>query len=203
MDIKSEAVFDTLYIGSKFESKLGDFSKPEVQFFAYLSCLLSLYDGIPLSFWEYSYMKTPFGSPYSVDIEGAWNFLKSNSSFEKTTEGYSKLTDKGRDEIEFYLKLDAFKQRVKYLDASCQSLSLIPIGYVKKAIQNEPILKSARISTSSKFLLHESNPARNRLYEQFDMLREALSEGDYKELLIPSVVWIEALIKQEQGQMEI
>lgn len=193
MDRKPEAIFDTLYIGLKIESKLDDFSHPEVQFFAYLSCLLSLYNGNPLSFWEYCFVKTQLGSPYSVDIKEAWNFLKSKASVEQTTEGYSKLTDKGRDEIDFYLTLHAFKQRAKYLDAACKSLSLIPVGYIKKAIQNEPVLKTARIAISRKFLLDESSPATHALYEQFGTLKEALKGVDYKDLLIPAVVWIEAL----------
>ena len=203
MDRKPEAIFDTLYIGSKIESKLDDFSQPEVQFFAYLSCLLSLYGGNPLSFWEYSFVKIQLGSPYSVDINEAWNFLKSKASVEQTTEGYSRLTDKGRAEIDFYLTLHAFKQRLKYLDAACKSLSLILVGYIKKAIQNEPVLKTARISTSRKFLLDESTPATHALYEQFGMLKEALKEVDYKDLLIPAVVWIEALNAKEQEQIAV
>ena len=195
---KPEAIFDTLYIGSKLESKLDDFSHPEVQFFAYLSCLLALYGGNPLSFWEYSFVKTQLGSPYSVDIHEAWNFLKSKASVEQTTEGYSKLTEKGRADINFYLTLHAFKQRGQYLDAACKSLSLIPVGYIKKAIQNEPVLKNARTSIAKKFLLDESSPATHALYEQFATLKEALKDKDYKDLLIPAVVWIEALNKQEQ-----
>ncbi len=203
MDRKPEAIFDNLYIGSKIESKLDDFSHAEVQFFAYLSCLISLYDGNSLSFWEYSFMKTQLGSPYSVDIKEAWNFLKSKVSVEQTTEGYSKLTDKGKNEIDFYLTLYAFKQRVKYLDAACKSLSLIPVGYIKKAIQNEPVLKTARISISKKFLLDESSPATQALYEQFGTLKEALKDKDCKDLLIPVVVWIEVLNKQKQEEIAI
>lgn len=203
MDTKSEAIFDTLYIGSKLESKLDDFSHPEVQFFAYLSCLLALYGGNPLSFWEYSFVKTQLGSPYSVDIREAWDFLKSKASVEQTTEGYSKLTEKGRADIDFYLTLHAFKQRLQYLDAACKSLSLIPVGYIKKAIQNEPVLKTARNSISRKFLLDESSPATHALYEQFGTLKEALKEADYKDLLIPAVVWIEALHAKEQEQKAI
>ncbi|MDL1964545.1 MAG: hypothetical protein LWW98_09490 [Deltaproteobacteria bacterium] len=203
MDRKPEAIFDTLYIGSKLESKLDDFSHPEIQFFAYLSCLLSLYSGNPLSFWEYSFVKTQLGSPYSVDINAAWNFLKSKASVEQTTEGYSKLSEKGRAEIDFYITLHAFKQRVQYLDAACKSLSLIPVGYIKKAIQNEPVLRTARTSTSRKFLLNESSPATHALYAQFGTLKEALKEVDYNDLLIPAVVWIEALNAKEQEQKEI
>jgi hypothetical protein len=203
MDRKPEAIFDTLYIGSKIETILDDFSQPEVQFFAYLSCLLFLYDGNPLSFWEYSFVKTQLGSPYNVDIQEAWNFLKSKALVEQTTEGYSKLTKKGREEIAIYLTLHEFKQRVKYLDAACKSLSLIPIGYIKKAIHNEPVLKTARASISKKFLLDKSSPATQALHKQFESLKEALKDEDYKDLLIPAVVWIEALNKQEQEQIAI
>ncbi len=200
MDRKPEAIFDTLYIGSKIESKLDDFSLYEVQFFSYLSCLLSLYDGNPVSFWEYSFVKAQLGSPYSVDIKEARDFLKSKVSVEQTTEGYSKLTDKGRNEIDFYLTLYAFKQRVKYLDAACKSLSLIPVGYIKKAIQNEPVLKTARTSISRKFLLDESSPATQALYEQFGTLKEALIDRNYKDLLIPAIVWIESLNAKPEKQ---
>jgi hypothetical protein len=200
MNIKPEAIFDTLYIGSKIESKLDDFSHSEVQLFTYLSCLLSLYDGNPLSFWEYSFVKTQLGSPYCIDIYEAWIFLHSKNSIEETTKRFSRLTEKGQVEIEFYLTLHAFKQRVRYLSAACKSLSLIPVGYIKKAINNEPVLKTARTSISRKFLLDESSSATHALYQQFYTLREALKEKSHKDLLIAAVVWIEALNKQSQEQ---
>jgi len=200
MEIKVEAIFDTLYIGSKIESRLDDFSQYEIQFFAYLSCLLSLYEGNPLSFWEYSFVKTSLGSPYSVDIEEAWRFLKSKGSAEQTTEGFSKLTDKGRSEIDFYLTLHAFRQRVRYLDAACKSLSFIPVGYIKQAINNEPVLRTARTTVHRRFLLDESSPATSALHQQFGTLREALREESYDDLLLPAIVWIEALNRQSQIQ---
>lgn len=192
MERNPEAIFDTLYIGSKIESKLEDFSQYEIQFFAYLSCLLSLYNGNPLSFWEYSFVKTLLGSPYSVEIKEAWVFLKSKSSIEETTEGYARHTAKGMSEIDFYLTLHSFKERARYLDAACKSLSLIPISHIKEAIYNEPVLKSAR-SMTRKFLLDEKSPATQVLYEQFGILKEALKAKDYKSLLIPAVVWLESL----------
>ena len=197
---KPEAIFDTLYIGSKLETRLDDFSQPEVQFFSYLSCLLSLYDGNPLSFWEYSFVKTLLGSPYSVDINEAYNFLNKKASIKQTTGGYSKLTEPGRTEIDFYLTLYAFKQRVKYLDAACMSLSLIPLAYIKNAIQNEPVLKTAKFSVTRKYLLDNNSPAVHALYQQFGTLREALKEGPIKNLLIPAVVWIETLNSQSKEQ---
>lgn len=187
-----EAIFDTLYIGYNIESTLEDFSHYEIQFFAYLSCLLALYEGNPLSFWEYNFVKTLLGSPYSVDIKQAFMFLESNSSLEVSAEGYGRLTKKGKDEMGFYLELYTFKQRSVYLDAACNSLSLIPISSIKEAIYNEPVLKSAR-SVTRKYLLDEKSPATQVLYEQFGILRHALKDEQYKTLIIPAVVWLESL----------
>ena len=203
MNLKSEATFDTLYIGSRIEQRLDDFSHSEIHFLSYLACLLSLYDGNPLFYWKYSFVKTKLGSPYSNDIKRALDFLKSSFSFDQSTEGYFKLTEKGRKNIEFYLELHIIKQRLKYLDAACQSITLMPVGLINKAIQKDPIISSARISKSNKFLLEEASPALHSLYEQFELIREALKEGNYKELLIPAVIWIESLRKQEKVQLPI
>lgn len=201
MDRKPEAIFDVLYVGSKIESKLDDFSQSEIQFFTYLACLLSLYAGNPLSFWEYSYVKTKFDSPYSVDINQAWITLKNKNSIEQTAEEYFKVTDKGKDDIQFYISLNSFKKRVIYLDAACKTLSLIPVGYIKTAIRNEPVLKTARTSISRKFLLDTKSPATQSLYEQFGKLKQSLNQYNTHNLLIPAVVWIESLnvVKQEQN----
>jgi len=198
MERKSESIFDTMYIGKNIGDKFEDFSHPDLQFFSYLSCLLSIYDGNPLSFWEYSFVNTPLGSPYSVNVNEALNSLKSNHSVVPTTPGYYKLTDKGNSEIDFYLNLHAFKYRVKYLDTACKVLSLIPAGYIKNALHNEPVLSSAKCSISKKFLLDENSPATHSLYKQFGILREALVGEEYKELLVPAVVWIEALIEKDK-----
>lgn len=157
-----------------------------------MSCLLSLYEGNPLSFWEYSFIKTSLGSPYTIEINETWRLLVSKSSLEETTEGYARISDNGRNEIDFYLQLHSFKQRTKYLDTACKSLSLIPISHIKEAIHNEPVLKSAR-SITRKFLLDEKSPATQALYNQFGMLKEALKDKEYNSLLIPAVVWLESL----------
>lgn len=199
MITKSEAIFDVLYIGQKVESRLNDFSQYEIQFFSYLSCLLSLYDGNPLSFWEYSFVKTSLGSPYSIDIDRAYTSLKDKGSISEGSDGYYFTSKKGKSEIDFYTSLHSFSTRVRYLNAACNCLSLIPVGYIKQAIYNEPVLKTARTSLMRRYLLDESSPATTTLYQQFGFLREALKEESFDNLLIPAVVWLEALNKQDKS----
>lgn len=190
--IKPEASFDTLYIGTKIEDKIQDFALYEIHFFSYLACLLSLYDGQPLSFWEYGFIKSSFGSPYSSELHSAWDLLVAKESIIISSEGFAKMTEKGRDEIKFYLTLNTFQEREKYLAASCKSLSFVPMGCLQEAISNEPVLRSARLSAAKRMLLDEESVGYKVLYDQLHALKKVL-EDKYKNLLIPAVVWIEYL----------
>lgn len=205
-----EAVYDTLFIGLKLQRKMEDFSQYEVQFFAYFSCLLSLYDGNPLDGWNYSFVKTDFGSPYSSDVQNALVSLTAHDSLKESRNsiGYYPVLDKGtvEESLSYYTVTDKgtqlskflesntnmFRARTKYLNTACNSLSLIPYGTIKEAINNEPVLNSAGNSLSKRSLLLETNPATKVLYAQFKALKDALEEKHY-ELMVPAVIWLESL----------
>ncbi|WP_291087020.1 hypothetical protein [Flavobacterium sp. BFFFF1] len=195
--MKSEAVFDMLYIGNKLQFKIEDFSLSEINFFSYLSCLLSLYDGKMIDNWEYGFIKSSLGSPISTDLDKALNALCSNGSLCKSegVDGYYNLLPNGEKMLELYSTLYKFSWRIPYLEASCKSLSLMPFGIVKDAISNEPVLKSANNTVNRRSLLEESNPATKSLHNQFSLLKVAL-EDKFSDLLIPAVVWIESLNKE-------
>lgn len=192
--MRSEAVFDFLYIGKKLQFKMQDFSFSEINFFAYLSCLLSLYDGKTLDQWKYSFIKSNLGSPYSNDLNLSLFLLISNESLIEIedSEDYFKISDKGLKLLDFYSTLNTFSWRIPYIEAACSSISLIPISTVKHAIHNDPVLKSANITHNSRSLLEESSPATQSLHKQFALLKTAL-EDKYQDLILPAVVWIEAL----------
>ena len=83
-----EAIFDVLYLGKNIQDRLNDFNISEIQFLAYLSCLISLYDKNPISFWKYQFIKSENSSPYSLEIHSSINFLKQNGYIEETTWSY-------------------------------------------------------------------------------------------------------------------
>ena len=189
---KPETILDTLFIGSKLQSRIIDFSLSEIQFFAYLSCLLSLYDGHPVSEWNYGFIKSNLGSPYSSDIHSSLELLISNGSIVESDENFFQVTDKGNKNLAFFKTQTQLNWRCVYLETACRSLSVLPYGAIKEALIREPVILSARNSLTSKSLLENSNPATEALHIQFASLKSAL-EGQYKSLIGPAIVWIESL----------
>lgn len=194
---KPESILDTLFLGGRLQSKIGDFSLSEIQFFAYLSCLLSLYDGHTVSEWNCSFIKSNLGSPYSSDIHESLNLLLSNGSIVETEKNFYKITDKGNRNLDFFKTQTVINWRCLYLETACRSLSVLPYGVIKEALINEPVISSARHSLTSKSLLERSNPATEALHIQFASLKTAL-EGQYQSLIGPAIVWIESLNTNSQ-----
>lgn len=192
--IKPEAILDILYIGNKLEVKMKDFSLSEIQFFAYFSCLLSLYDGNTIESWTYSFIKSDLGSPYSSDIHRALETLITNNFLysSEETPGYYCLSERGKVSLKFYETLSTLASRIKYLDTSCRSISLMPFGLIKEAINKEPVIKSANVTFNKKNLLEESNIATQHLRYQFASLKKAL-ETEYSDLILPAMVWLDSL----------
>jgi hypothetical protein len=183
-----EAIFDTLFIGQRLQRKIEDFSQYEIQFFAYFSCLLSLYEGNTVEDWKYSFVKTELGSPYSIDID---------ASQTQNSKEYFTINEAGKEFFNFQDEAaSSLADRKKYLTTACDTISLTPYGVIKEAIGNEPVLYSAKNSLSKKGLLEMSSPATKVLYSQFKDLKFAL-ENKYQNLLIPAMVWIEYLVNSK------
>lgn len=194
-----EAIFDTLFIGQRLQRKIEDFSQYEIQFFAYFSCLLSLYEGNTIEDWKYSFVKTELGSPYSIDIDASIQTLLASGKLSQTenSKEYFTINEAGEEFFKFQNEAaSSLADRKKYLTTACDTISLTPFGVIKEAIGNEPVLYSAKNSLSKKSLLEMSSPATKVLYSQFKDLKFAL-ESKYQNLLIPAMVWIEYLVKSK------
>ena len=190
--IQSNAVFDALYIGTHLQIKLNDFSNYELQIFTYLSCLLSLYDGEPVSFWGYTFIKNDLGSPFSKEINDAIEALIAKGSIIKSDGSFLSVTANGQNELRLYSSFRSNISRIKYLQAACESMNLISYGEVKDSISQEPILQSAGKQSQRRLLIDDDSPAFSVLYEQFEMLRTAL-ENQFHNLVIPAIVWLKYL----------
>lgn len=193
MNKSPEAIFDILYLGKSIQDRLADFNISEIQFLAYLSCLISLYDKNPISFWKYQFIKNENSSPYSLDIHSSMNFLNQNSYIEETTPYYYVISEKGLIQLSFFETLRSFNLRKKYLEIVCKSLSIIPLNLIKESIKEEPIMKSAFHSTGKRFLLDKDTPAMKALYGDFSNLYSALGNEYNNNLLAPAIVWLQSL----------
>lgn len=190
-----EAIFDTLFIGQRLQQKIEDFSQYEIQFFAYFSCLLSLYEGNTVEDWKYSFVKTELGSPYSIDIYLSIQTLLASGklSQNENSKEYFTVNEEGIEFFNFQNEAaSSLTDRKKYLITACNTISLIPFGAIKEAISREPVLYSAGNSLSKRSLLENSSPATKVLYSQFKDLKLALQDK-YQDLIVPAVVWLESL----------
>lgn len=188
------AIYDTLFIGNKLQKFIGDFNSSELQLFCYFSCLLSLYEGNPTSFWGYKFIKNDIGVPLSTDVNDALSCLMRNNEIER--HDYYKVTDEGRIKCEILSELNRFQSRTKYLETSCESLLTLPIGRIRSAIGSEPIVKSVS-NASLRTLIDDENGAIELLYEQFDLLKEAVNLKD-SDLFVPAVTWLKYLQFSEE-----
>ncbi|QRX64300.1 hypothetical protein JS578_03335 [Dysgonomonadaceae bacterium zrk40] len=184
------AIYDTLFVGNKLQRFIGDFNSSEVQLFCYFSCLLSLYEGNPTSFWGYKFIKNDLGVPLSNDVYTALDCLLRNNELAKADD-YYKITNEGVLKCNALSEFGRFENRNKYLEASCESLLALPIGYIRNSINNEPIVRAAN-NSSIRTLVDEDNGAVALLYEQFELLKEAIDSKD-SDLFVPAVTWLKYL----------
>lgn len=194
--INQYAVFDCLSICTKLLKVFDDVAEEEIHLFSYLSCLLWLYKGKPITEWEYRHAYTSREYPFSTDVDSAIKILFSSGCFQYSGQyQFIKITPKGNNEYKFSKSLQEFKDRDEFIDAACSSVLTLPLGIVRKGILQEPELQSARNVSSLRMLLEGASTS--ILYEQFNALRKIVKETP-NSLLIPSTIWLTYLANSEK-----
>lgn len=185
------AVFDSLYITNRMQSLLGNVIRADVHLLAYLSCVLSLYKGNPVSSWGYQFAGTAQSTPYSPSIEHAIGALLEIGSFVEDN-GYISVTWQGTDQYGELQWLGQNQRREPYLKGACSSILALPIDIVRRAINVEPELRGASNLASKRLLLDDSNPGFTLVYEQLDTLSRAIGV-EVSNLMVPAVLWLTLL----------
>lgn len=189
----TQGIYDSLYIGSKLQSNIGDFSEGEIQIFSYLACLLALYDGRESSSWGYIFIKNENGSPYSSDISsGIATLVNNRLLIDSDKDSYFNITESGISFFERLAEHGLNKQRTVYLNAAMEMVNFFPYGVLTKAINEEPILKSSRLIRLRRNLLDEDGSGQELLYEQFKSLKRTV-DINVKGLLMPAYLWLNSL----------
>ena len=196
--INPYAAFDCLLICDSLEGLLGTIAIGELHLFSYLSCLLSLFEKRPAADWGYAFAGTQSGSPFSPEIESAVAYLKRDGLLTGDAE-YVALTDQGRN---LYRSIEPFsenKRRARFVEAACSSALAVPVGMVRYALSQEPVLRAA--ATGSTRALEEG-PGLQALYEQFGALATAIG-FEAQDLMVPAVVWIKYLQHMSECTQEM
>lgn len=188
--LSSVAYFDCLALTTRLQRRLPDPSIAEIHLFAYLSCLLWLYEGNPLSNWGYDFVVTRNSFPFSRELRVALLFLTGTGYVETINQQQIHVSNSGIDEYTMIKELSLFSQREKYLDGACSSLLSLPVGIIRRAICKEPNIEAAVSLEQSRRLLTETDT--DFFYEHFRALSSTLGI-ESNDLIVPAVVWLEYL----------
>lgn len=194
MGLNPEATFDSLFIGDRLLREAGTVAASDFHLFAYLACLLWLYNHMPVSEWGYEFVGTELGAPYSQDIDEALRLLTERGYFVTVEERFS-IAATGLVALHDLSVLSVNQERTECLRAACASTAALSMGMVGNALSEEPELHRARTIPMSRRLLERSG--QDQLYLQFEALRGAL-QGGGGDLRVPAVVWLQALYRSAE-----
>lgn len=195
----SGAAFDILAIISLLADSDNNPGEFELHTFAYLACLLSVYDGEPASAWGYTFSAVPPTLPFSTLISKAVYQLARASLIvpiaKSDNDGINSplsqerftLTDLGSSELEFLSGMTIMRARQKYIDAAASTSLVYSVPAVTNSLVYEPQLwQASRTKTPQTLLVTiTSRP----LYDQFEALRDAVGDQSHH-LSVPAAVYV-------------
>lgn len=188
--LNSYAVFDLLFIADcLLKNHIKDFSDFEVNLIGYYACLLSLYDGNPISFWGYRFLRNQEGAPISDGLIASKTILLANKELNQTKDFFY-ISEKGSMRLKSLENLSCFSARRSYLRAACSCMVSIPVGTFRKALFCEPLI-STSTEESLSFLVDDSNASLSLLYGQFSMMKAELK--GVSDIRVPAALWLRFL----------
>jgi hypothetical protein len=183
------AYYDSLAIVSKLASTFTKTAISEVHLFAYLACLLGLYRGKPVADWGYEFVATENGSPFSLEVEEAIQFLIREGYLVESAR-YLTISSLGQEEYANLQELSQNEAREEFIEASCSCVVAVPLGVIRSAVATDHDMEAARQLQDTRRLLTDSAVA--DLHDVFKALSEEIGV-DIKDLIVPAVVWLKFL----------
>jgi hypothetical protein len=198
MTSRSGSGHDALFISRALASFAGGAAAVELHLFAYLGCLMSIYDGRTPSQWQYSFVATPSGAPYAEVLAGETQRLRAAGML--VEEGPLLAPSRqGQELLESLRDLSASQERAPYLEAACAAASVLPLPTVAHAVAAEPGLQNALGAHAPRELLGDAELT--LVDEQFGAVTEALAErvAEKADLLVPTSLWLSYLDAVSKG----
>lgn len=189
MQVNPSAIFDILFISNSLKKKYRDLDFNELNFLSYFACLMSLYDGNPVTGWGYTFYKNKNGVPVSSSIADAVEIMTESCELLEN-EGYYEITDYGEVNLNEYNDISLFIQRKKYLSAACECLLTDTIVTLLSTLSQEPLIEESKIH-ELKPLNTDRNSALALLHSHFDIIQEVV--GLQQELYVPAYIWLQYL----------
>jgi hypothetical protein len=190
--ISIEAAYDSLVIVDRLTPIAGGATLGEIHAFAYLACLLSLFERKPAADWGYEFTALPPTLPYAPSVTDAIKILEM-ASFLRRSDGIYSLTKAGSQDCMVWSGLGQLSWRKRYLEGATGASLVTGVPAVANDLSNEPQLQRAAEMGGPRELLEEATLI--PLFEQFTALRQAAG-GDVEDMLTPAAVYLAFLSSQ-------
>jgi hypothetical protein len=180
------ALYDGLVIADRLTPIAGGATLGEIHAFAYLGCLLSLFERRATSDWGYDFAAIPPTLPYAPAITDAVHLMERRQFLERDDQVY-KPSLKGFRESSLWSGLGQLGWRRRYLDGATGASLVTGVPAVSNDLSNEPQLRRASDMGEPRELLQEATLI--PLFDQFVALRQAVGEKA-EDLLTPAAVYL-------------
>ncbi|SFH01620.1 hypothetical protein SAMN05518865_13024 [Duganella sp. CF458] len=192
-----EAYNDVLIIVGDAPKSALPVSTTELHLFAYLACVLSLFQGNPIGDWGYSFGLSQDGFPFSADLEFSKQTLINNGFIDANDFGsLTPIYPEIRAEIDFLQGMSMTSTRRKWLQAATQCSLALPLGSIRYAMSKTPGIRSAQMLKQRRQLLDSHEIA--FYYEEYKIVESVLGEVS-EDLLSPAVLWLSAKVMRSGG----
>jgi hypothetical protein len=188
------STYDAMHIIASLSKQGRRPSRAEIHLFAYLACLLWLYNQRPITDWGYTFIGTAVGGPFSSALESTLEELSSRRFLGQEGPQLT-MSDEAEKRLHTMQLLSMYHERKLCLDAACASTTALSVGMVGAALSSDADLRRSRILETSVNLLNDTSL--DQLYSEFHALRRAVHTTG-RDLRLPAVVWLTALYKMTQ-----
>lgn len=193
--MSAAASFDALRLCAEISAASGAGAvAAEIHAFAYLGCLLSVYEDRPPDEWGYGFRVTSAGAPYSDELDSAMRTLRAGGMI--VSRGHSfDLSSPGRADLELLCTHGTNRARLRYLSSAAGTALLMPLPTVTSALSREPQLQEFLGAPTARDLLDEVGVEAVKTH--FEVIARVLANHDLGgDLTVPASLWLAALAEQ-------
>lgn len=183
-----EAKIDCILLSAALCKENEQFMLSELHLFAYLACLVGLFQGWSVSQWGYAFWGTEDGAPFSDALQQEFDVLVECGAVLVTESLYRCESEQIRIADQLAV-MSSMADRSGLIDASLSGLRFYGSGFVRNAMNSDPVLSNVRKAHSGRNLMIEEGMA--LLHSHFEKLRRVVPPGSSPK--VPSILWLATL----------
>lgn len=196
-DIVPEAYVDNIVILNDVPISVAPVSVHSLHLYAYLGCVLALFNGQPVAEWGYPFAITSEGFPFSAELDQARANLVSRGLVDVDNLGSMIARQPEMEsELKVVFQFGSWSQRRVWLRTATECALALPLGAIRHAVNRSPGMAEAFLLGQRRRLLEPMDAS--LLYEEYDIISKVLGT-DARDALSPAVIWLSARILRKDG----